>query len=49
MAERLQQGRPTVANKSSHWIMQDQLELVVEAVREVARAENNQKTTIAGR
>jgi pimeloyl-ACP methyl ester carboxylesterase len=49
MAERLPQGRHIVANKSSHWIMQDQTELVVEAVREVARSENNQKTTIAGR
>jgi len=37
MANRLTHGRHILADKSSHWIMQDQTELVVQAIREVAQ------------
>jgi pimeloyl-ACP methyl ester carboxylesterase len=33
----LPQGRHILADKSSHWIMQDQPELVLGAIDEVAR------------
>ncbi len=38
IAKRLPRGRHVLADKSSHWIMQDQLELVIEAIREVAQS-----------
>lgn len=37
MAKRLPDGRHVLADKSSHWIMQDQTELVVDAVHAVAQ------------
>ena len=36
IAQRLPQGRYVLAEASSHWIMQDQPELVLEAIHEVA-------------
>jgi pimeloyl-ACP methyl ester carboxylesterase len=38
IAQRLPQGRHLLAKSSSHWIMQDEPELVIEAIHEVARA-----------
>jgi pimeloyl-ACP methyl ester carboxylesterase len=38
MAERLPNGRHILAEKSSHWIMQDQPELVLEAIHEIVRS-----------
>lgn len=38
MAKRLRQGRHVLAQKSTHWIMQDQTDLVVQAIREVAKS-----------
>ena len=37
MAKRLPNGRHVLADKSSHWIMQDQTELVLDAVHAIAR------------
>jgi pimeloyl-ACP methyl ester carboxylesterase len=37
MAQRLPQGRHVIADKSSHWIMQDQPELVIAAITEIAQ------------
>ena len=44
IAQRLPQGRYLLAEKSTHWIMQDQPELVLDAVHEVARSVLNPKT-----
>jgi pimeloyl-ACP methyl ester carboxylesterase len=38
LAQRLPQGRHLVAANSSHWIMEDQPELVIAAIREVAQS-----------
>ena len=38
IAQRLPQGRYVLAEESTHWIMQDQPELVLDAVHEVARS-----------
>jgi pimeloyl-ACP methyl ester carboxylesterase len=38
IAQRLPRGRYVLAKESTHWIMQDQPELVLEAVHEVARS-----------
>ena len=38
IAQRLPQGRHLLADKSSHWIMQDQPELVLGAIRAVAQS-----------
>jgi pimeloyl-ACP methyl ester carboxylesterase len=38
ITERLPQGRHVLADKSTHWIMQDQPELVLEAIHAVAQA-----------
>lgn len=38
IAQRLPRGRHLLGEKSSHWIMQDQPELVIGAIREVAQA-----------
>jgi pimeloyl-ACP methyl ester carboxylesterase len=38
IAERLPQGRYVLAGESSHWIMQDQPDLVLDAIHEVARS-----------
>jgi pimeloyl-ACP methyl ester carboxylesterase len=38
IARRLSQGRHVLAERSSHWIMQDQPDLVLAAIHEVAHA-----------
>jgi pimeloyl-ACP methyl ester carboxylesterase len=38
IAQRLPRGRYVLADESSHWIMQDQSELVIDAIHEVARS-----------
>jgi pimeloyl-ACP methyl ester carboxylesterase len=38
IAQRLPRGRYVLAEESSHWIMQDQPDLVLEAIHEVARS-----------
>src|SRR5271156_5629571 len=38
IAQRLPQGRYVLAEESTHWIMQDQPELVLDAIHEVARS-----------
>ena len=38
IAQRLPQGRHVLAEESSHWIMQDQPDLVIDAIHEVARS-----------
>jgi pimeloyl-ACP methyl ester carboxylesterase len=44
IAQRLPQGRYVLAVQSSHWIMQDQPELVLSAIHEVARSVLNPET-----
>jgi hypothetical protein len=38
MAQRLPQGHHIIADKSSHWIMQDQPEIVIAAITEIAQS-----------
>jgi pimeloyl-ACP methyl ester carboxylesterase len=38
IAQRLPQGRYVLAEASSHWIMKDQPEVVLDAIHEVARS-----------
>jgi pimeloyl-ACP methyl ester carboxylesterase len=48
IAKRLPQGRHLNAEKSGHWIMVDQPELVLQAIREVADFAQD-KNTVIGR
>ena len=47
MAQRLPQGRYVLAEESTHWIMQDQPELVLDAVHDVARSVVKRETEAA--
>jgi pimeloyl-ACP methyl ester carboxylesterase len=46
MAQRLPNGRHILAEKSSHWIMQDQPELVIGAIAEIAESANTLQTIL---
>jgi hypothetical protein len=41
ITQRLPQGRHLLADKSTHWIMQDQLELVLGAIHAVAQSNSS--------
>jgi pimeloyl-ACP methyl ester carboxylesterase len=47
IAQRLPQGRHLLADKSTHWIMQDQPELVIDAIHAVAQS-NFGRVTVGG-
>ena len=47
IAQRLPQGRHLLADKSTHWIMQDQPDLVLAAIRDVAQSALDTKAAAA--
>jgi pimeloyl-ACP methyl ester carboxylesterase len=47
IAQRLPQGRHLLADKSTHWIMQDQPDLVLAAIHEVAQSALDAKAAAA--